>query len=64
MGCDGIWDVMTNQDAINFINEKIYIEKIDLKTNNLARELANHCIKNKKSTDNVSIVIIYFVDNL
>jgi serine/threonine protein phosphatase PrpC len=98
LACDGLWDVMSNQDVVNFILDhfeftqtnntkdiKIYnnpnydltdtnsqysstysqtiqtiqtVNTID-ESNNIARKLAEYAIA-KGSTDNVSIVIVFF----
>ena len=64
LGCDGLWDVIDNQDAVNFILSNL--NKINSKNNqlnnnqnNISYLLANYAI-NKGSTDNISIIIIFF----
>lgn len=54
--CDGLWDVLSNQDAIDYVNELLLNKKFK---GNYSKELAEHAI-NKGSLDNVS-VIIYFI---
>ena len=67
LACDGIWDVLSNQDVINFINCKlsnnININNNNNKKNNIAYELAEYAYK-KGSTDNISIIILFFKNNL
>lgn len=62
LACDGLWDVMSNQDVTNFILNKINDTKITNMSrnseNNIAFLLANQAIK-KGSTDNISIIIIF-----
>ena len=62
IGCDGLWDVMSNQDVTNFILNKINEIKISNmyrnSENNIAFLLAEYAIK-KGSTDNISIIIIF-----
>lgn len=62
LGCDGLWDVMSNEDVTIFIQDKINKIKITNMTrnsdNNIAFLLANEAIK-KGSTDNISIIIIF-----
>lgn len=50
--CDGLWDVMTNQDVIDFINELL------LKNfkGNFAKELSEYALK-KGSLDNITTII-------
>ena len=62
MACDGLWDVMSNQDAVNFVLSECY-EELTLverknKHVNIARKLAEYAIQ-KGSTDNVTIVILF-----
>jgi protein phosphatase 2C family protein 2/3 len=54
-GCDGLFDVMSNQDIIDSIIE-LYNKKF---TGNYAKELAEYAY-NKGSSDNITI-IIYFI---
>ena len=66
LGCDGLWDVTDNQEAINLVLENIYeIKELSVMNghskNNISYNLANYAI-NKGSTDNVSITIIFFND--
>lgn len=51
--CDGLWDVMTNQDVVDFINELISNKKFK---GNYAKELAEEAYK-KGSLDNITTVI-------
>ena len=48
LACDGLWDVMSNQEAVDLIKNN--------KTGNLARILANKAIE-IGSTDNVSVIV-------
>lgn len=61
MGCDGLWDVIDNQQAVNFVLSNSY----DLKTNerinkniNIAKKLAEYAM-NEGSTDNITVIIIF-----
>lgn len=62
LACDGLWDVISNQDAINFVLNIYYDEttnnKLIKKSINVANELAKYAIA-KGSTDNVSVIIIF-----
>ena len=62
IGCDGLWDVMSNQDVTNFILNKMNEIKISNmyrnSESNIAFLLADYAIK-KGSTDNISIIIIF-----
>ena len=64
LGCDGLWDVMENQDCVNYVLENINkINEISTMSghskNNIAFNLGSHAIK-IGSTDNISITIIFF----
>lgn len=64
MACDGVWDVLDNQSAIDFVLytlDKITVNS-NLSTNrkdNIAFLLARYCI-DKGSMDNISVMIIFF----
>ena len=64
IACDGLWDVMSNQDVVNFIISYCYDiltwKKINTK-NNIAKLLAEYALK-LGSTDNISIIIVFFDD--
>ena len=53
-GCDGIWDVLSNSSACNYV-ENMIKEKY---TGNMAKKLAEHAIK-MGSYDNVTITILF-----
>ena len=59
LACDGLWDVLSNQEVTNFILE--YTSKIDpLKDNiNIAEKLAQFAI-DSGSSDNITIIINFF----
>lgn len=62
LACDGLWDVMSNQDVVNFITNYSY----DINTwkpikpkDNIAKKLGEYAIK-LGSTDNITIIIVFF----
>lgn len=61
IACDGLWDVMTNQDVVNFVLSNCYAlnERIN-KEINIAKKLGEYVITHKGTCDNVSIIIIFF----
>jgi len=72
LGCDGVWDVLSNQDAIDFVLDKynkLIADKKQLANfkakseQNIANKLADYAIL-KGSNDNISLYILFFVDNL
>ena len=65
MGCDGLWDALGNQEAIDLVlsdieNNDEYKKNINNKTdNNIAIKLANLAY-DKGSYDNISVIVIFF----
>jgi serine/threonine protein phosphatase PrpC len=65
MGCDGLWDALGNQEAIDLVlsdieNNDDYKKNINNKTdNNIAIKLANLAY-DKGSCDNISVIVIFF----
>eukprot|EP00612_Vaucheria_litorea_P002899 CAMPEP_0171459808 /NCGR_PEP_ID=MMETSP0945-20130129/4933_1 /TAXON_ID=109269 /ORGANISM="Vaucheria litorea, Strain CCMP2940" /LENGTH=207 /DNA_ID=CAMNT_0011985879 /DNA_START=772 /DNA_END=1395 /DNA_ORIENTATION=- len=58
LACDGLWDVMSSQDAVNFVLDRMdNSEKFD--PNQITEELVHHSINVLNSTDNVSVIIVY-----
>jgi serine/threonine protein phosphatase PrpC len=53
LACDGIWDVMTNEDVASFIIERAATTTLD----NIASHLLDECLR-RTSTDNMSVYII------
>lgn len=67
LGCDGLWDVMSNQDVVNFVLNETYDEKLENriinknnngKTLNIARKLAERALE-LGSQDNLTIIIVF-----
>ena len=50
IACEGLWDVMTNQEAVHFVLQN---------NTQAATKLAKYAIK-KGSTDNISIIVVFF----
>ena len=66
LACDGLWDVISNQEVVNFILTKLdEIKEIstcdNVGQNNIALMLAKYAVE-RGSEDNVSIAIIFFKD--
>ena len=65
MGCDGLWDSLHNQEVIEVVlseieNNNDYKKNINNKSdNNIAMKLANLAY-DKKSEDNITVIIIFF----
>lgn len=61
MACDGLWDVLTPQDVVNFILKSCYdsdMKRIN-RTINIAKLLAEMAIK-KDCGDNVTCIVVFF----
>ena len=50
LACDGIWDVMSNKEVVDFVYQN---------PQNTVRKLASHALK-LGSTDNISAIIVFF----
>lgn len=67
LGCDGLWDVISNQEAINFVLNETYDDNLEKRINNknngktinIARKLAEKALL-LGSQDNLTIIIIFF----
>jgi serine/threonine protein phosphatase PrpC len=56
LACDGVWDVMTSQQAINFVRRRLFVHR-DVRR--AASELVDKALR-LSSIDNVSVVVIGF----
>jgi len=56
LGCDGVWDVLSNQQAANFIRNEF---ENGANEENAAKALAEHAFS-IGSTDNISVLVIKF----
>lgn len=61
IACDGLWDVLTNFEVVNFILLKCYDKTLKrrIKILNIASQLAEYALM-KGSTDNITIIIVFF----
>lgn len=68
LACDGLWDVMSNQEVFDFIRENVstvknnYASRVHYSKNsdkNVAKSLSERAIK-LGSHDNITIIIIFF----
>ena len=53
IGCDGVWDVLSNQDVVDYVNELLMNKKYK---GNIAKDLANYAFE-KKSMDNITVLV-------
>jgi len=60
LACDGLWDVMENQEVVDYINKLLSKAKTvtDELLNQISEQLTTHSVNNKGSPDNVTVVIV------
>ena len=61
LACDGLWDVMSNQDVVNFVIDNCYDIVNNVRINkeiNIAKKLADKAIA-LGSTDNITIIVVF-----
>lgn len=56
LACDGIWDVMTNEEIAEFITTELQYEE-DI--NEVASNVIDYCLE-KGSRDNMSVILVVF----
>jgi len=66
LACDGVYDVMKNQEIINFICTQLTIQKqkrsdVEIDIGEILIKLLDHCIQ-KQSMDNMTCAMIRLVD--
>jgi len=71
LACDGLWDVMEDQDVVDYVGARVkeelggpivpevHKEKLQLLVNKIIAELISTALK-KGSQDNISILIVFF----
>lgn len=62
VGCDGLYDILSNSDIVNFVLTNGYCYKTGKRISqhiNISKSLAEYAIK-RGSTDNVSVIVVFF----
>lgn len=62
LACDGIWDVLSNQEAVNFVRKRL---KAGQPISSICEQICDHCLAPDlkglcRGADNMSIIIIHF----
>lgn len=61
MACDGLWDVVTNDEVVNYILSNCYDSTTSVRINkhiNIAKKLGEYALS-KGSTDNITIIVVF-----
>lgn len=59
IACDGLWDVLSSQAAVDFVRSKfLRLPVTEQDPQRVARELVNEAIYERKSSDNVTVMIV------
>jgi serine/threonine protein phosphatase PrpC len=61
-GSDGLWDVLTNQQAVDFVLKELKRRKSSESVADIAQKLADHAYS-LGSEDNITALIVFFVNN-
>jgi serine/threonine protein phosphatase PrpC len=62
VACDGLWDVMSSQDAVNFVLRNCYdtdMKRVNTHVN-IASNLATTAINDLNCGDNVTCIVVFF----
>lgn len=62
LGCDGLWDVVDNQECVNFVLNCCYDITSGVRIHkklNIAAKLADYALQ-KGSSDNITIIVVFF----
>eukprot|EP01100_Stratorugosa_tubuloviscum_P016004 TRINITY_DN986_c2_g1_i1.p1 TRINITY_DN986_c2_g1~~TRINITY_DN986_c2_g1_i1.p1 ORF type:complete len:334 (-),score=198.74 TRINITY_DN986_c2_g1_i1:165-1118(-) len=62
LACDGLWDVISNEEAIEFVQSRLsqLVDPTNDQICKIAEDITNLAIQQKNSTDNVTAVIVVF----
>lgn len=59
MGCDGLWDVFSSQEAVDFVRTRLkQMPVTEQDPQRVARELVNSAIYERRSGDNVTVILV------
>ncbi|KAL6903650.1 hypothetical protein ACP4OV_004463 [Aristida adscensionis] len=57
IACDGIWDVMTNQEVVDFVH--VYLST-GADMHRICESLLDYCVAQPRGRDNMSVVLVMF----
>lgn len=62
IACDGIWDVLSNQEAVEFVRKRI---KQGMKLRQICEQMCDYCLAPDlkglcRGADNMSVIIVMF----
>jgi serine/threonine protein phosphatase PrpC len=65
LACDGVWDVMTNEEVCQFIVEELKKQKesenfVKHDLGSITDALLVRCIEDLRSSDNCTVIIVLF----
>lgn len=60
LACDGLYDVMSNDDAVNMIHDCLY--KQNMNAQQTTQHIVNHCINQLNTRDNVTAIVVKLRD--
>ncbi|KAJ1446255.1 phosphatase 2C-like domain-containing protein [Pelagophyceae sp. CCMP2097] len=60
LACDGLWDVLSSQEAVDFVQTELHLadDRDPGALEAVCARLARHAVDDKKSTDNVSVCVV------
>eukprot|EP01087_Luapelamoeba_hula_P023149 TRINITY_DN845_c1_g1_i2.p1 TRINITY_DN845_c1_g1~~TRINITY_DN845_c1_g1_i2.p1 ORF type:complete len:393 (-),score=101.49 TRINITY_DN845_c1_g1_i2:388-1566(-) len=67
IACDGLWDVMSNEEATAYVAKRLSkkVKKGKSQKNSgvqrISKRLCDYCVRERGSTDNVSIIIVQLI---